>query len=85
MTDSSKYDRTVTLICPTCGGTKFEHDEHDENSAVTCASCGLQISRSDLVDGNGENISAQIEQVKSEVVADIKAQLQQALKGFKAK
>lgn len=85
MTDASKYDRAVTLICPTCGDTQFESDEHDENAAVTCVSCGLQITHTDLIEANGENISGQVEQIKSEVVADIKAQLQKSLKGFRMK
>ena len=67
------------------GGTQFEHDEHDESAAVTCASCGLQISRSNLIEANSENISAQIEQVKSEVVADMKAKFQRKLKNFRIK
>lgn len=85
MTDASKYDRAVTLMCPTCGDTQFEHDEHDENVAVTCVSCGLKITRTDLIEANSENISGQVEQIKSEVVADMKAQLQKSLKGFRIK
>ena len=85
MPDASKYDRTVTLICPTCGDTQFEHDEHDENAAATCLSCGLQITRTDLIEANSENISGQLEKMKSDVVSDMKAQLQKSLKGFRIK
>jgi predicted RNA-binding Zn-ribbon protein involved in translation (DUF1610 family) len=85
MTEANKYDRTVTLMCPTCGDTQFEHDEHDENASVTCTSCGLKISRTDLIEANGENISGQVEQMKSQVVADMQKQLQKALKGFRIK
>jgi len=83
MTDAGKYDRSVKLQCPTCGATQFHHDEHDENARVICASCGLQISRGELIEANGENISAHVEQMKSEVVADVRKQLRDALSGLK--
>lgn len=88
MADTSKYDRSVGLHCPTCGATQFHHDEHDESAPVTCASCGLQISRNDLIEANGENIAAHVGQMKDEVIADVRKQLRDAfsaLKSFKVK
>lgn len=82
MTDE-KYDRSVELICPTCGSTQFEYDEHDDAVPMTCASCSLSVSRSDLIAANGENIGVHVEQITGEVVADLKKQLQQAFKGSK--
>jgi transcription initiation factor TFIIIB Brf1 subunit/transcription initiation factor TFIIB len=72
-------------MCPTCGDTQFEHNENDENAALTCASCGLQISRTDLIEANSESISAHVDQMKSQVVADVTAQLHKALRGFRTK
>lgn len=80
---SGKYDRSVELHCPTCGGTQFEHDELDETAPVTCLSCGLSLSRGNLIAANSENIDAHIEQIKGDVTADLKRQLQQAFKGNK--
>lgn len=83
MNDAGKYDRSVELQCPTCGATQFHHDEHDETAPVTCASCGLKISRSELIEANDENITAHVEQMKDEVVADVRKQLSDALSGLK--
>ena len=78
-----KYDRSVELHCPTCGGSQFECVEHDEAALVTCVSCGLSLSRSDLIAANGENIGAHVERVKNEVAADLRRHIQQAFKGNK--
>lgn len=80
---SGKYDRSIGLHCPTCGGTQFQYDEHDEVAPVVCPSCGLTISRTDLISANGDNIGAHVEQVKEEVVVDIRKQLRDAFKGNK--
>lgn len=79
----SKYDRSVELHCPTCGGTNFEYEEHDEAAPVKCAGCGLITSRSDLIAANGENIGAHIEQITKEASADLVKQFKNAFKGNK--
>ncbi|TXH83797.1 MAG: hypothetical protein E6Q77_03625 [Rhizobium sp.] len=77
----SKYDRSVELHCPTCGGVQFEFDDNDEAVPVECAGCGLNISRSDLVAANGENIEAHVEQITNEATADMMKQLKDAFRG----
>lgn len=75
-----KYDRSVELHCPTCGGAQFEHVEGDDSAPVTCVSCGLSLSRNDLAAANEENIEAHVEQVKNDVTADLRRKLQRAFK-----
>ncbi|MFT3755283.1 MAG: hypothetical protein QM769_04955 [Pseudoxanthomonas sp.] len=83
MSDTSKYDRSVELQCPACGGNQFEHGEHDNAAPITCTGCGLVISRDDLIQANGENISINVDDVAKEVMDDLSKQLRQAFKGLK--
>ncbi|MFC3716317.1 hypothetical protein ACFONC_09140 [Luteimonas soli] len=80
---SGKYDRSIELRCPTCGGTQFEFDDADDTASVKCTSCSLVISREDLISANGDNIGAHVEQIKDDVAADLRKQLQDAFKGSK--
>lgn len=86
MIDRGKYDRTVTLHCPTCGGTDFKYETemaHEGSALLTCPSCGLTITNSDLIASNGENIDAHLDEVKAEVMKDITQSLRDAFKGNK--
>lgn len=67
-----KYGRTVTLICPTCGGFDFEHIEVEQQ--LLCKSCGREVSREELVKENSEIIQAQVSEIKSDILKDIKSQ-----------
>ena len=48
--DSSKYDRNITMLCPTCGCDQFEIENGvDETIELAkCASCGREITKDDL-------------------------------------
>ncbi|WP_425480510.1 ECs_2282 family putative zinc-binding protein [Xanthomonas vasicola] len=48
--DAGKYDRSIALLCPTCGGSQFAHDDSDDSATalVTCANCGLEIPKEGL-------------------------------------
>lgn len=86
MIDKGKYDRTITLHCPTCGGTDFKYEAetaHEDSALITCPSCGLTITKSDLIASNSENIDAHLDEVKAEVMQDITKSLEDAFKGNK--
>ena len=76
--DSNKYSRSISLHCPTCGGTDFSSPS-EESVLVTCANCSLEIAQDDLIGRNQENIQAHTEEVKREVVADFEKQLKKSL------
>lgn len=75
-----KYDRTISMECPTCGGTSFEQDD---SPIVKCATCGREISKDDLREANGARIEAELEDVKQQVFKDIKADFAKAFKKWK--
>lgn len=81
--DFNRYNRTIQMYCPVCGGTDFKSDEAAGESPVTCTSCGLQLTRDDLREANGQNIAAHVDEVKKEVVQDIRKAFRDAFKGNK--
>jgi predicted nucleic-acid-binding Zn-ribbon protein len=84
MIDSDKYNRTVNLHCPTCGGTEFSYDSlasDDDLVQVKCTTCNLTTTKHDLIAANGENIDAQLDEIKAEVLNDLTKSLRSAFKG----
>jgi len=68
----------VSLLCPTCGGTEFEHTEAGQ--LATCTRCGLKISKDDLIRANSENIEANMQDITNAVTRDAAKALQMVLK-----
>ena len=77
--DAEKFNRNVTLNCPTCGGTDFEIPD-DESQPVKCARCGRETSRDELIRENSENIAENVKEVKAQVVKDLQKELNDSLK-----
>lgn len=87
--DNEKYNRKITLLCPTCGNSQLEVVENipEVEGIIRCPSCGREMNKEELIRENGENIEANIEEVKNEVVKDVekevKTMLKNAFKGSK--
>lgn len=87
--DSEKYNRSVTLMCPTCGGTQFSPalSKNIESELQKCESCGREITRDELIRENSENIDEHMNEIKKEVTKnlanELKKQLASAFKGSK--
>jgi ribosomal protein L37AE/L43A len=60
-----KYDRNITLLCPTCGSEKLEKDEFN---IVKCVACDGEFTREEMVRSNEEIIRAALKEVKEEEV-----------------
>lgn len=82
--DAEKYNRQVTLQCPTCGGTEFEryNENNDDNKIFKCASCQREITKADLLRENEENISIHLDEVKKEIAEDARKEIRKAFKGL---
>jgi len=78
-----KHNRSVSLLCSTCGGTQFERDDEMENSPIRCNGCSRVFSKDELIQENDEVIQAEIGQMKSDIVADITAQFKKQFKNSK--
>ncbi|RYF52009.1 MAG: hypothetical protein EOO38_01620 [Cytophagaceae bacterium] len=81
MIDVGKYDRTVILNCPTCGGTQFELQ--DSADCTKCAGCGLEITKDALIEANDENVAAHVDEVKEQILSDLTKSIKDAFKGNK--
>ena len=78
--DTEKYKRTVSLHCPTCGGTLFGGIDDPSNEDVTCASCDRTLNRDELLRENSENIEEHLGEMKAAITKDFTKQLQDSLK-----
>lgn len=80
--NADKYNRSVSLLCPTCGGNQFSHDDADASTGalVKCETCGLEISKDDLIRANSESVDEHVKEIGQEVVKDIEKELHDSLK-----
>jgi predicted RNA-binding Zn-ribbon protein involved in translation (DUF1610 family) len=73
--DAAKYNRSVSLLCPTCGCDQFSQEGGEETTEITkCTSCGREMTKDDLIRENSENVSAHMDEVKKEVLNDFRTQ-----------
>lgn len=77
-----KYNRSIKLLCPTCGCTKFLYEEgvDEEIQVMTCASCEREFNREELICENRENINEHLSEIKKEVTKDPTDELRKSLK-----
>lgn len=75
------YDRSVKLRCITCGDdSSFEPNE--DRTYIKCIRCGREYfgGYDEVVELNQELIDQELEDVKREVVADLKRDFNKSLK-----
>ena len=53
-----------------------------DSKRMTCEGCGRELSKSELLEANEENVQAHVEEVKKQVLKDVEKQLKDAFKGF---
>ncbi|MHB1416290.1 MAG: ECs_2282 family putative zinc-binding protein [Chloroflexota bacterium] len=78
--DEDKYGRSVTLLCSTCGSDQFAFDDESDSAAVTCANCGRQTTRDELIRENSENIELHVADIGEEATADSAKKLNKSLR-----
>lgn len=77
-----KYNRSISLLCPTCACSDFSYEEgvNETIQVMTCASCGRELNKDELIRENSESIDEHFSEIKNEVTKDIADELQKALK-----
>ena len=79
--DNEKYNRSVTLLCPTCGNSLLETQDSDpEKEIIRCPLCSRSMTKEDLIRENAENIDANLDEVKKEVIKAIRKEFGDMLK-----
>ena len=86
---NDKYQRNVSMLCPTCGCSSYEYEQGVEETIeiVKCVSCGRELTKDELISENSENINDHVSEMAKEIKADIakefKASLKRAFRGSK--
>ena len=77
-----KYNRSVSLICPTCGCSDFYYEEGTDETIqiMTCAACEREFNKDELIQENSENIEEHLSEMKEDVVKDVADELRNSLK-----
>ncbi|MDI6854331.1 MAG: hypothetical protein QME75_12095 [Deltaproteobacteria bacterium] len=79
--DNEKYNRNISLLCPTCGCNQFEYEGVDETiEMVKCASCGRELTKDELIQENSENISEHVKEMGGQIVKDLAKEFKESLK-----
>lgn len=79
--DSEKYNRSVNLLCPTCGGDQFASDGNPETpTSIKCASCEREFTKDELIELNSDNISEHVREMKGEITKDFANEMRGTLK-----
>ena len=79
--DAEKYNRAVSLLCPTCGGDQFEYEGDGETIATAkCANCEREFARDELIELNSENISTHVTEMGQEIKKDLAREMRDTLK-----
>ena len=79
--DAKKYNRDIPMMCPTCGGTQFE--TNDSATLAKCVRCELEITIEALKRSNERNIELHVEEVKDQIIKDIKKDVSKMFKKFR--
>ncbi len=67
------HQRTISLQCPTCGGTDFENGAIDDPTALLeCTTCHRTSTREQLIQDNAENIEIQKRELAQQAIGNLK-------------
>jgi len=76
------YSRSVSMQCGTCGGTQFEFDE--AGGPIRCTGCDrVYATKDELIAENGARIEGEVEDMKSDILGDVRKDLSNMFKKFK--
>lgn len=77
-----KYNRNISLLCPTCGCNDFSYKEGVDEAIqiMTCAYCEREFNKDELIQENSENIEEHLSEIKNEVTKDFANELRKTLK-----
>ena len=84
---NENYDRTIALLCPTCGGTEYEYEQGVDETIefLKCASCGRELTKDELISENSENFQEHVSEIANRVTdefaKDLKASMKRAFRG----
>ena len=76
------YSRLVSMQCSTCGSTQFEFGE--DGGPIRCTVCDrVYSSKDELIAENGGRLDSHIEELRDDVLKDVRKDLSKMFKKFK--
>lgn len=77
-----KYNRSIKLLCPTCGCSDFSFNEGVDETIqmMKCTSCEREFNKDELIQENSENLDEHLSEMKKEIMNDLTNELQKSLK-----
>lgn len=79
--DAERYNRSVSLLCPTCGCDQFEFDGAAETvQSAKCVNCGRVLTKEQLIEENGETIEAHVKEMGQEITKDFAKEMRDTLR-----
>jgi len=74
------YSRSISMQCPTCGGSDFTEGDSE---VVTCSRCERAMTKSTLLSENGARIDEEVEALKADVLRDVRADFKKMFSKWK--
>jgi predicted nucleic acid-binding Zn-ribbon protein len=80
--DDEKYNRSVSLLCPTCGCSQFKYEKGVDATIekAQCASCGRELTKDELIEENMENLSEHAKEIGKQAIEDFAKEFKLKLK-----
>ena len=75
------HQRTISLQCPTCGGSDFENGAIEDPAALLeCTTCHRTTTREQLIEDNAEHIEIQKQELAKEAIGDLKKDFEKKIR-----
>ncbi len=78
--DASKYNKSIRLLCATCGCADFSYDTDSDAGPITCTSCGRVFTKDELIRENSESIELHTNEIKNQISKDLSEHLKKTMK-----
>ncbi|MGU5637691.1 ECs_2282 family putative zinc-binding protein [Aeromonas veronii] len=78
--DASKYNKSISLLCATCGCADFSYDTDLDAGPITCTSCGRVFTKDELIQENSESIEQHTNEIKNQIGKDLSDHLRKSMK-----
>ena len=81
----NSYDRSIGLLCPTCASDHLKclDEQETEDSHYCCGRCEGHFSYEEIRTSNSERIEAEVEEMKAEIMSDVRKDFSKMFKKSK--
>lgn len=80
---NKNYNHRIEMNCPNCKNKKFEYDQDDENSIITCFFCKRQFTKDELLHLNKKEVDKVAKKIGEEMLSNFATELKKSFKNNK--